>query len=99
MSEPVFSWEDSLGLEDALAEDEKMVRDKARGYAQDVLMPRVLAAYRDESANPEMIREMGNLGLLGPTTPEPYRGAGLGNVTMYPILAYGTEKQRRKHLP
>ena len=50
MSEPVFSREDPLGLEDELVEDEKMVRDTARGNAQDVLMPRVLAAYRDESA-------------------------------------------------
>jgi glutaryl-CoA dehydrogenase len=57
-----------------------MVRDTARGYAQDKLFPRVLTAYRDERYDPEVVREMGELGLLGPTIPEDYGGAGLGYV-------------------
>ena len=55
-----------------------MVRDTARGFAQDYLMPRVIAAYREETFDREMLPEMGKLGLLGATIPEEYGGAGLG---------------------
>src|SRR5436305_7433634 len=75
-----FNWEDPLDLESELSEEERMVRDSARGYAQDKLFPRVLTAYRDERHDPEIVREMGDLGLLGPTIPEDYGGAGLGYV-------------------
>src|ERR1019366_8199646 len=75
-----FVWEDPLDLEGELTEEERMVRDTARGFAQDYLMPRVIAAYRDETYDPNMLPEMGKLGLLGPTTPEEYGGAGLGYV-------------------
>src|SRR5438105_4463489 len=75
-----FTWEDPLDLESELTEEERMVRDSARGYAQDKLFPRVLTAYRDERYDPEIVREMGELGLLGPTIPEEYGGAGLGYV-------------------
>src|SRR5437667_1929017 len=57
-----------------------MVRDTARGYAQDKLFPRVLMDNREERYDPEIVREMGALGLLGPTVPEEYGGAGLGYV-------------------
>jgi glutaryl-CoA dehydrogenase len=76
-----FQWEDPLDLEGELSEDERMVRDTARGFAQDYLMPRVVAAYREEKYDAQMLPEMGKLGLLGPTIPEEYGGAGLGYVS------------------
>jgi glutaryl-CoA dehydrogenase len=75
-----FNWEDPLDLEGELTEEERMVRDTARGYSQDKLMPRVIEAYRDEKIDRELLPEMGALGLLGPTIPEEYGGAGLGYV-------------------
>src|SRR5437588_5147947 len=75
-----FNWEDPLDLESELSEEERMVRDTARGYAQDKLFPRVLTAYREERFDREIMSEMGALGLLGPTIPEEYGGAGLGYV-------------------
>src|SRR6266705_144914 len=75
-----FNWEDPLDLESELSEEERMVRDTARGYAQDKLFPRVLTAYREERFDREILSEMGALGLLGPTVPEDYGGAGLGYV-------------------
>src|ERR1700716_763414 len=75
-----FNWEDPLDLESELTEEERMVRDTARGYAQDKLFPRVLLDYREERFDRSVISEMGALGLLGPTIPEEYGGAGLGYV-------------------
>ena len=75
-----FNWEDPLDLEGELTEEERMVRDTARGYAQDKLMPRVIEAYRNETVDRTLLPEMGALGLLGPTIPEEYGGAGLGYV-------------------
>ena len=80
IKEAAFSWEDPLDLEGELSEEERMVRDTARAYAQDKLFPRVLMAYREERYDPEIVREMGELGLLGSTIPEEYGGAGLGYV-------------------
>ena len=68
-----------------------MIRDTARDYAQDKLMPRVLAAYREERFDPEIMPEMGALGLLGPTIPEEYGGAGLGYVA-YGLIAREVER-------
>ena len=67
------------------------MRDTARGYAQDKLFPRVLMAYREERFDREIIREMGALGLLGPTIPEEYGGAGLGYVA-YGLIAREIER-------
>ena len=75
-----FNWEDPLDLEGELTEEERMVRDTARGYAQDKLFPRVLMDNREERFDRAIVREMGALGLLGPTVPEEYGGAGLGYV-------------------
>ena len=75
-----FNWEDPLDLEGLLTEEERMVRDTARGYAQDKLMPRVIEAYREEKVDRTLLPEMGALGLLGPNLPEEYGGAGLGYV-------------------
>ena len=75
-----FNWEDPLDLESELTEEERMVRDTARGYAQDKLFPRVLLDNREERFDRAIVSEMGALGLLGPTIPEEYGGAGLGYV-------------------
>jgi glutaryl-CoA dehydrogenase len=86
-----FQWEDPLDLEYELTEDERMVRDTARGFAQDYLMPRVIEAYAQEKYDPDMLPEMGKLGLLGPTIPEEYGGAGLGYVA-YGLIAREIER-------
>src|SRR5215475_15214891 len=86
-----FNWEDPLDLEGELTEEERMVRDTARGYAQDKLMPRVLQAFREEKVDRDLIPEMGALGLLGPTVPEEYGGAGLGYVA-YGLIAREIER-------
>ena len=90
-------WEDPLDLEGELTEDERMVRDTARGFAQDYLMPRVVDAYREEKFDAQMLPEMGKLGLLGPTIPEEYGGAGLGYVCLRPDRA--RNRARRLGLP
>ena len=66
-SKAEFTWEDPLLLEDQLTEEERMVRDTARAYAQDKLMPRVLEANRHEKFDREIMNELGALGLLGST--------------------------------
>ena len=86
-----FVWEDPLDLEGELSEEERMVRDTAKGFAQDYLMPRIVAAYRDETYDAQMLPEMGKLGLLGPTVPEEYGGAGLGYVC-YGLIARELER-------
>ena len=86
-----FVWEDPLDLEGGLTEEERMVRDTARGFAQDYLMPRVVEAYANETYDPAMLPEMGKLGLLGPTIPEEYGGAGLGYVC-YGLIAREIER-------
>src|SRR3989440_7313492 len=75
-----FNWEDPLDLESELSQEERMVRDTARGYAQDKLFPRVLMDNREERFDRAIVSEMGALGLLGPTIPEEYGGAALGYV-------------------
>src|SRR3954471_9328826 len=75
-----FNWEDPLDLEGELTEDERMVRDTARDYAQEKLFPRILQAFREERVDRDIVSEMGALGLLGSTIPEEYGGAGLGYV-------------------
>jgi glutaryl-CoA dehydrogenase len=86
-----FDWEDPLDLDGELTEEERMVRDSARGYAQDKLFPRVLQAYRDEHFDRAIMSEMGALGLLGATVPEQYGGAGLGYVS-YGLIAREVER-------
>ena len=81
LKDTAFVWEDPLDLESELTEEERMVRNSARGFAQSYLMPRVVEAFRDEKYDPNLLPEMGKLGLLGPTIPEEYGGAGLGYVS------------------
>ena len=91
LKDSAFQWEDPLGIEFELTEEERMVRDTARGFAQDYLMPRVVEAYREEKYDPNLLTEMGKLGLLGPTIPEEYGGAGLGYVA-YGLIARELER-------
>ncbi len=86
-----FSWEDPLLLDQQLSEDERMVRDAARNYCQKKLAPRVLKAFRSESTDTSIFREMGALGLLGPTIPEQYGGPGL-NYVSYGLIAREIER-------
>ncbi|MEX2632157.1 MAG: acyl-CoA dehydrogenase [Tistlia sp.] len=76
-----FEWEDPLLLEEQLSEDERMIRDAARSYCQEQLMPRVVQANRHETFDREIMTELGSLGLLGPTIPEEYGGAGVSYVS------------------
>jgi glutaryl-CoA dehydrogenase len=75
-SKPTFKWDDPLLLDEQLSEEERMVRDTAHAYAQEQLLPRVREAFRHETTDPAIFREMGELGLLGITLPTEYGGAG-----------------------
>ena len=86
-----FEWSDPLLLETQLREDERMIRDSTRAYAQERLRPRVIGAWRDEAADPALFAEMGATGLLGITMPETYGGAGAGYVA-YGLAAREVER-------
>jgi len=86
-----FDWADPFLLEDQLTEDERMVRDTARAYAQDKLAPRIIDAFQHETTDPAIFREMGGLGLLGPTIPEEYGGVGASYVA-YGLVAREVER-------
>jgi glutaryl-CoA dehydrogenase len=87
---PTFKWDDPLLLDDQLAEDERMVRDSARAYAQERLMPRILKANRDELFDRAVFTEMGKLGFLGPTITG-YGCAGVNHVC-YGLIAREIER-------
>ncbi|MDX1654667.1 MAG: acyl-CoA dehydrogenase family protein, partial [Candidatus Competibacteraceae bacterium] len=86
-----FQWDDPLLLEEQLSSDERMVQDAARDYCQGRLQPRVLEAHRHERFDRAIMTEMGELGLLGPTIPEQYGGAGL-NYVSYGLIAREVER-------
>jgi len=86
-----FDWSDPFRLEGQLSEDERMIRDSAHAYAQEKLMPRVLQDYDEERENTDIMRGMGEMGLLGPTIPEEYGGAGVGYVA-YGLIAREIER-------
>jgi glutaryl-CoA dehydrogenase len=86
-----FVWNDPLLLEEQLTQDERMVRDAAHAYCQDKLAPRVLEAFRNEKTDPRIFREMGALGMLGPTIPAEYGGPGL-NYVSYGLIAREVER-------
>ncbi|TAL78926.1 MAG: acyl-CoA dehydrogenase [Burkholderiaceae bacterium] len=90
-SAPSFHWEDPLLLDSQLTDEERMVRDAARAYAQDKLQPRVLEAFRHEKTDVAIFKEMGELGLLGPTIPTEYGGSGL-NYVSYGLIAREVER-------
>ena len=86
-----FEWSDPFLLDDQLSEDERMIRESAAAFAADRLAPRVEKAYLDETADPEIFREMGEAGLLGVTIPEEYGGIGAGYVS-YGLVAREVER-------
>ena len=86
-----FDWADPFDLDGQLTEEERLVRDTARNYSQEKLLPRVTSAFLDERFDREIMNEMGELGLLGPTIPETYGGAGLGYVS-YGLAAREVER-------
>ena len=86
-----FDWADPLLLDAQLEEEERMIRDTARDYAQAQLAPRVIAAFDQETTDPEIFQEMGALGLLGPTVPETYGGSGASYVA-YGLIAREVER-------
>ena len=86
-----FAWDDPFLLDDQLSEEERMIRDTARDYAQEQLQPRVIDAYRESKSDPDIFREMGELGLLGATIPEEYGGVGASYVA-YGLIAREIER-------
>lgn len=86
-----FHWEDPLLLDAQLTSDERMIRDAAAAYANDKLATRVLEAFRHEQTDASIFREMGEIGLLGPTIPEQYGGPGL-NYVAYGLIAREVER-------
>ncbi|MFN5158798.1 MAG: acyl-CoA dehydrogenase [Betaproteobacteria bacterium] len=91
MAKATFHWDDPLQLDAQLGDDERAVRDAAHAYCQERLAPRVLEAFRTETTDPAIFREMGELGLLGATIPEEYGGAGL-NYVCYGLVAREVER-------
>ncbi len=86
-----FNWEDPFLFDTQLSDEERMMRDSARAYAQEKLQPRVIAAYRDEITDPAIFAEMGEMGLLGVNIPESYGGLGAGYVG-YGLIAREVER-------
>ncbi|HRK90462.1 MAG TPA: acyl-CoA dehydrogenase [Anaerolineales bacterium] len=91
MAKQTFKWDDPLLFNDQLTDEERMIRDTARRYCQDKLMPRILEANREEVFHREIMIEMGAMGLLGSTVPEEYGGAGLNHVA-YGLIAREVER-------
>lgn len=87
----IFDWADPFRLVEQLSDEERMVQETAQSYAQEKLVPRVLEAFRNEKTDPRIFREMGKLGLLGPTIAPEYGGAGLGYVA-YGLIAREVER-------
>jgi glutaryl-CoA dehydrogenase len=88
---PVFDWTDPFDLESQLSEEERAVRDTARDFAQEKLLPRIVEFYRDEKFDRDIFNQMAKLGLHGITIPEEYGGAGLSYVC-YGLVAREFEK-------
>src|SRR5882762_4626482 len=91
MSREHFHWDDPLLLDAQLTDEEKMIRDAARDYAQGRLAPRIVDAFRREHTDPAIFKEMGDLGLLGATIPEEFGGGGL-NYVSYGLIAREIER-------
>ena len=87
----MFSWEDPFRLREQLSEDERLIGDTARGYADEKLAPRIIDAAREERFDRDIMREMGELGFFGITTPEKYGGSNAGHVAQG-LLDYEVER-------
>jgi len=88
---PIFNWQDPLLLESLLSEEERMIRDSSHQYCQEKLMPRILKANRDEVFDASIMKELGELGLLGCTLPEKY-GCSNVNYVSYGLIAREVER-------
>jgi len=86
-----FQWDDPFLLDEQLTEDERMIRDTARAYAQDKLQPRIIKAYLEEKTDREIFNEMGELGLIGITLPEEY-GCANASYVAYGLVAREIER-------
>ena len=86
-----FNWEDPFALDQQLTDEERMIRDSARAFAQDKLLPRIIKAYAEEQTDPEIFREMGTLGLMGITLPERY-GCAQASYVAYGLVAREIER-------
>ena len=86
-----FDWADPFLLDDQLEDDERMIRDTARAYAEEKLAPRIIDAFANDTTDVSIFREMGELGLLGPTVPEQYGGVGASYVA-YGLVAREVER-------
>lgn len=86
-----FAWDDPFRLADQLEEDERLIAQSAYSYAQEKLQPRITTAFETEQTDPEIFREMGEMGLLGVTIPEEYGGLGAGYVS-YGVVAREVER-------
>jgi len=91
MAKPTFKWNDPLLLNEQLTDEERMIRDAARKYCQEKLLPRIIEANRKEIFHREIMTEMGAMGFLGSTIPEEYGGAGLNHVA-YGLIAREVER-------
>jgi len=91
MAKASFQWDDPFLLQQQLSEDERMIEEAARAYCQDKLLPRVTEAFRHEKTDVAIFREMGDLGLIGPTIPTEYGGPGLSYVA-YGLIAREVER-------
>jgi glutaryl-CoA dehydrogenase len=81
-----FKWDDPFDMDGRLTEDERAIRDAARAYAREQLLPRVVAAFRDETFDRQIMTEMGQMGFLGAVLPEQYGGSGVSHVA-YGLIA------------
>src|SRR6266478_589814 len=86
-----FQWDDPFLLDEQLTEDERMIRDTARAYAQDKLLPRVAKAYLEEKVDRDIFHEMGELGVIGITLPEEY-GCANASYVAYGLVAREIER-------
>ena len=86
-----FQWEDPFDLDSQLNEEERMVRDSVRDFCTDTLMPGIVEANRNEVFDPKLMKQFGELGMLGSTIPEEYGGAGLNHVS-YGLIAREVER-------
>ena len=90
-AQAAFNWEDPFLLSDQLEEDERLLMESARSFAQGKLLPRVTDAFLNETSDPGVFKEMGEMGLLGSTIPEEYGGIGAGYVS-YGLIAREVER-------